>query len=175
MARTLWVDVEDLLCYTRANARPSGIQRVAFEISRSLHARSGDTGMVRFVRYDPVRDSFQVVKWAEIADAFRELTEAEPAVERPPPDPTRPHSRTRQIVQRLVYRLPESIRDRVTEVLVTQERAFRAWARRRDFRPVPWTASADALLAALGFATSRNVTLPGTHRAMVLTEAGAGQ
>jgi glycosyltransferase involved in cell wall biosynthesis len=129
MARTLWVDVEDLFCYKRANARPSGIQRVAFEISQALRARSGNTGMVRFIRYDPVRDSFRTVKWSEIADIFTELTEAEPPPKRPPSASTRTHSRAREFVRKVVYRLPETLRDPVTEMLVAQERAFHAWAR----------------------------------------------
>src|SRR5258708_13491640 len=118
MARTLWVDVEDLFYYKRANARPSGIQRVAFEISQSLHARSGDTGMIRFVRYDPVRDSFRTVRWFEITEIFTELTEAEPPLKAPPRASTRPHSRTREFVRKLLYRLPESARTPVTEVLL---------------------------------------------------------
>ena len=129
MPGTLWVDVEDLICYTRDHARPSGIQRVEFEISRALYARSGDSGVVRFVRRDPVRDSFRVVKWPEIERVFRELAEAAPPPERPPPELPRPHSRIRQSIHGLVYRLPESVRDPLTEALVTQNRACRAWVR----------------------------------------------
>ena len=129
MPGTLWVDVEDLICYTRDHARPSGIQRVEFEISRALYARSGDSGVVRFVRRDPVRDSFRVVRWPEIERVFRELAEAAPPPERPPPELPRPHSRIRQCIHGLVYRLPESVRDPLTEALVTQNRACRAWVR----------------------------------------------
>jgi len=129
MSGTLWVDVEDLFNYHRANPRPSGIQRVAFEISRSLHALRGATGTVRFVRHEPFRDSFRIVEWTEISELFRELTEAKPPPEKRPSGRIAPHSRVRQFVRELVYQLPESVRIQATEALVTQERAFRAWAR----------------------------------------------
>src|ERR1041385_6420747 len=102
MPGTLWVDVEDLICYTRTNARPSGIQRTVFEISRALHARSGDSGVVRFVRYDPIRDSFRLVDWPEIAHAFSELSHAPPPSERRPAELPKPRSAVRQFIHRLV-------------------------------------------------------------------------
>jgi glycosyltransferase involved in cell wall biosynthesis len=129
MAGTLWIDVGDLFDYTRANARPSGIQRVEFEISRTLHERCGGTSTARFVRYDPVRDSFRTVEWLEIAALFSRLTKAEPpSPGRRVPGRLAPHSGPRRFVRRLVYRLPESLRFHVTETLLAQERAFRAWA-----------------------------------------------
>lgn len=35
----LWIDVEDLFEYARGNPRPSGIQRLAFELYRALQER----------------------------------------------------------------------------------------------------------------------------------------
>ena len=46
---------------------------------------------------------------------------------------------------------------------------------RRDFRPVPWTASADALLAALGHSVRRNEVAGNRRSAMALIEAGAAR
>src|SRR5258708_31709208 len=117
MAGTLWIDVEDLFNYMRANPRPSGIQRVAFEISMALDARDGGTGTLRFVRYDPVRDSFRTVQWPEIARLFSELTQADSLPRKRQAGAIAPHSRQRQFVQRLVYRLPESLRVPVIEAV----------------------------------------------------------
>jgi glycosyltransferase involved in cell wall biosynthesis len=129
MAGTLWIDIEDLFHYTRVHARPSGIQRVAFEISRTLHARCGMGGTVRFVRYDPVHNSFRIVEWTEVETAFHTLTEEA----RTPPetrfsgDAAR-HTAARRFVRLLVYRLPESLHFQVRNALVAQDRAFRSWA-----------------------------------------------
>ncbi len=86
MASTLWIDIEDLLWYARMYARPSGIQRVTFELARAIHARSGSTGAtgsgaVRFVRHDPLRGSFRTVDWRELEARFGALTDGrEPTV-----------------------------------------------------------------------------------------------
>ena len=50
--RTIWVDVEDLFQYALANPRPSGIQRLVFEILRVLRLHI-DQG-VRIIRLDAV-------------------------------------------------------------------------------------------------------------------------
>jgi glycosyltransferase involved in cell wall biosynthesis len=47
--RRIWVDVEDLLAYAEAYSRPSGIQRLAFEIYQQLVAIAGKD--VHFVRH----------------------------------------------------------------------------------------------------------------------------
>jgi hypothetical protein len=49
-AATIWIDVEDLFQYALANRRPSGIQRLAFEIWHALQTQHGHTGLVRFLR-----------------------------------------------------------------------------------------------------------------------------
>ena len=50
-AATIWIDVEDLFQYALANRRPSGIQRLAFEILQALQTQHGHTGLVRFLRH----------------------------------------------------------------------------------------------------------------------------
>ena len=54
MGPTLWVDVEDLFEYATENARPSGIQRLAFEIYRALHIAPGGKAAIAFVRHGPL-------------------------------------------------------------------------------------------------------------------------
>ncbi len=129
MTKTLWIDIEDLFNYTRIYKRPSGIQRVAFEISRSLHGLCGDAGVIRFVRYDPLRNRLRTVRWSEIAALFSGLTEAaEPSPKRyRPADAAPANPRIRRFVRRLIYRLPGSVQTPLINALKAQYSSLRAW------------------------------------------------
>src|ERR1700744_6166267 len=70
MTGRLWIDVEDLFEYARENPRPSGIQRLAFEIYSALLTRPGAYEFVRFVRHDTSRKTFHVVSWADVVALF---------------------------------------------------------------------------------------------------------
>ncbi|UPG73128.1 glycosyltransferase family 4 protein [Roseomonas gilardii subsp. gilardii] len=75
--RTLWVDVEDLFQYALANPRPSGIQRLVFEILRVLPeraARQPDAPRIAFVRHDAGPDLLREVPFAEVAALFGHLS-----------------------------------------------------------------------------------------------------
>lgn len=82
---TIWVDVEDLFDYVRANPRPSGIQRVAFEIYAAMAARLGGGGRLQFLRHQPDGNSFRTVHWDTIKALFEALSagEGEPDRGRP--------------------------------------------------------------------------------------------
>jgi glycosyltransferase involved in cell wall biosynthesis len=124
----LWIDVEDLFEYARGNPRPSGIQRLAFEIYMALQTRPGATEFVRFVRHDTPRETFHVVQWAEVEALFAGLTETKPELAQiPPPAAILPHAPSRQYVRKLVHRLPPSLRAHVINVMLTQTSALRAW------------------------------------------------
>ena len=128
MAATLWIDVEDLFEYARGNPRPSGIQRLAFELYRTLQAQHGESGLVHFVRHDPVRNSFRSVPWPEVAALFLGLT----AEDQPPSTRVRairPRTRAWRFIRRLAHRLPPSVRVPLFEALRTQAGAWRAWGR----------------------------------------------
>ena len=74
MTARLWIDVEDLFEYSRTNyRRPTGIQRVAFEVYRELQERYGSTGQVCFVQHSLTGNGFQVVTWSEVAALFAGL------------------------------------------------------------------------------------------------------
>ncbi len=73
---TLWVDVGDLVGYASVFRRPSGVQRVVFELSRALVQDDADVGFVRHGDH-----GFEAVAWAEIAALFDALAE-----DAPPPD-----------------------------------------------------------------------------------------
>jgi hypothetical protein len=92
----LWIDVEDLFEYARGNKRPSGIQRLAFEIYRAMHLRIGDTGLAQFIRHAVPRNSFRTVPWNEVADLFGMLTDLQRA------SPVAPATSTRA-VQRSIH------------------------------------------------------------------------
>jgi glycosyltransferase involved in cell wall biosynthesis len=75
MAPTLWIDVEDLFEYAAENTRPSGIQRLAFEIYRALHALQNGPCAIRFVRHSSSTNGFCDVGWAAIDALFADLAD----------------------------------------------------------------------------------------------------
>jgi glycosyltransferase involved in cell wall biosynthesis len=129
VAATLWLDVEDLFEYVRSHRRPSGIQRLAFEICRALQVEYNGTGLVRFVRHDPLRNGFRVVSWSEVAALFQGLTEAEPPAQTALAAGIVPSSMVRQAARKLLYRMPASARTDAIDVLLTQARSWRALGR----------------------------------------------
>jgi glycosyltransferase involved in cell wall biosynthesis len=122
----IWTDVEDLYQYVGGNARPSGIQRLAFELQRALRARLGDD-VVRFVRHNQRRDGFVVVTWSEVEALFAALTgpllvRSSAAVDLVP-RPPRPFY---VWLKRLQYRLPNALRIPLVNAMRAQRAALRA-------------------------------------------------
>jgi glycosyltransferase involved in cell wall biosynthesis len=129
LAGRLWIDVEDLFEYARSNRRPSGIQRLAFEIYQTMQAQYGDIGLVQFVRHDIRHNSFRAVPWREVTALFERLTEHEAA---PPIRLERgisPHPPARQLIRKLVHRLTPSLRPALVDAALTLSEALRAWGR----------------------------------------------
>ena len=129
MAARLWIDVEDLFEYVRSNRRPSGIQRLAFEIYQTMQAHYGDSGLVHFVRHDIRRHSFRVVPWREVTGLFEKLTELEVAPSRRLERGISPHPPARQLIRRLVHRLTPSLRPVLVDAVLAQNEALHAWRR----------------------------------------------
>jgi glycosyltransferase involved in cell wall biosynthesis len=127
-AATIWIDVEDLFQYALANRRPSGIQRLAFEILQALQTQHGHTGLVRFLRHDPARNSFRDVAWPAVAAAYDELSQSPPDPESLVPSGTLVNPPARQFARRILYRFPEATREAARDALTAQRRAVRAWA-----------------------------------------------
>lgn len=127
MASNLWIDVEDLFEYARKNSRPSGIQRMAYEMYSVLQRQYGNTGYVRFIRHEPTRNSFRCVEWAELTALFQGLIGDSRRVNARLPSPIPSHSPTRQSIRKLVHRLPTELRAALIGALKAQQVAFCAW------------------------------------------------
>jgi glycosyltransferase involved in cell wall biosynthesis len=124
----LWLDVEDLFEYASRNPRPSGIQRLAFEICRALQEQYADKGLVHFVRRDFVRNDFYIINWQELATLFKGLASA-PSATVVRTHSIRPRGLIGNFLQRLVYRLSPDIRDPFLESMRLLGRAALAWIR----------------------------------------------
>ena len=125
-APRLWLDVEDMFAYARSNPRPSGIQRVAFELCRALHERYGASGLVHFVRHDPSALGFLSVSWDELAALFTRLADGKRASSINP-GPVRRSALSRGLADWIAARLPLSVQMSAQTALQTQSAAFRAW------------------------------------------------
>lgn len=70
----LWIDIDDLLFHLLHHGRPSGIQRVVFEISAALRTLRSEN--VQFVRRGPDAThphDFRTVNWAVVETLFRQI------------------------------------------------------------------------------------------------------
>lgn len=173
--RHLWIDVEDLFEYAASQSRPSGIQRLSFEIYRALVA--GGEPAPRFCRHDRLGRTMREVPWAEVERLFTRLTGRRPDPAEAPTEaapPSRPGGRARRYAARLPaeIRLPlgdaaRAQRDSLRAVLRTLRGARAVWLRRRaagtetpDAPPAAGADLADAggpgdVLLALGSPWSR--------------------
>ena len=61
---TIWFDVEDLFEYARTVSRPSGIQRLSYELYAAVRAL--DPAAIGFVRHDRPAGTMRVLDWAEV-------------------------------------------------------------------------------------------------------------
>ena len=83
----VWFDVEDLFHFAAHNARPTGIQRVCFEIYRAAMADPAMAERVGFLRHSTTERGFIEAQWSELETLFSRVTE------RGPPEPSRAKAR----------------------------------------------------------------------------------
>ena len=137
MPNRIWVDVEDLFQYAALNARPSGIQRIEFELCRSLALMPETRDRVGFLRHVPGQHGFQAIPFAEIDALHERLTAAETAA--PVHAGTSPAAATagagtswpaalggRGLARRIAYRLPSDLRLPLTRLLRSQREGLDA-------------------------------------------------
>lgn len=72
----IWVDVEDLVYYLANHRRPSGIQRVTFEICQALHMLDGGAGGVRFIRRGVGPCDMLTVTWQSLQESYQLIANA---------------------------------------------------------------------------------------------------
>jgi glycosyltransferase involved in cell wall biosynthesis len=116
----IWVDVEDIFEYFRFNPHPSGIQRVAIEITRALIEEAG--GRIRIARHGSHAGSVREVRWAEVETML--ATPPPPARKPAEPDQSDDFER-RSRVQRSIMRLPPELRDNLFRAGVLQSQVLR--------------------------------------------------
>jgi len=122
----LWIDVEDLFEYARGNKRPSGIQRLAFEIYRALQQRRGSE-LIQFVRHDVPGNSFRAVSWSELVRLFESLTDCKAVPVSSRPGGITPRPPARRLMGKWLHRLAPSLRPLVINAVLAQGEAARAW------------------------------------------------
>ncbi len=130
MPKTVWIDVEDLFEFAVRNSRPTGIQRLAYELYRRFHSTFSDSGQVRFLRIDFVRNTFYTVDWLAIESLFMGLSEGketEKEPERSSSDELRLHSAFRLLVKRTLHKLPLEVRHRLIDTIQLQIKALQAF------------------------------------------------
>jgi glycosyltransferase involved in cell wall biosynthesis len=66
LANRIWIDIEDLFKYAKLGLRPSGIQRLEYELCRALHALPEARDRIFFLRHDPLYPRFVATTWEAI-------------------------------------------------------------------------------------------------------------
>ncbi len=75
----IWIDVEDLFKYAELGYRPSGIQRLEFELCRALYALPESKGRVFFLRHDTGQQCLVTVPWEAVETVYALMTSGSPA------------------------------------------------------------------------------------------------
>ena len=138
MGHTIWIDVEDLLQYALSFCRPSGIQRLAFELYAALQHDHADH--VRFVRQDRLRGGFVTVEWSVVTQRFARITASLPDRLPAPPIARPGHAGIRATLRRWLDRLPAEVRVPLVaglraQALAAAEVGESLWAGLRLLRP----------------------------------------
>jgi glycosyltransferase involved in cell wall biosynthesis len=104
----IWVDVEDLFVYASFGQRPSGIQRVAYELSYALAALPESKNRVSFVRHDTRQLCLTTIPWHAVDAIYGTMTSDQTA--RPPEAAFKPRqSFLRSIVKKAIRQLPPEL------------------------------------------------------------------
>jgi glycosyltransferase involved in cell wall biosynthesis len=119
----VWIDVEDLFQYITGSRRPSGVQRLVYELVRAMRDVAG-ADRVRFLRHNLPGITFGEVAWEEVEALFRGMvvhTSRRRADTAPPME-----SPLRSRLRRLVYRLPLTLRSGLIRFGRAETEALRA-------------------------------------------------
>jgi glycosyltransferase involved in cell wall biosynthesis len=115
----VWLDLEDLVRYFHHDSRPTGIQRLTFEISRELWRLGGEDGDIRFCRHATTASGFRSIHFPALEAGICAAAAAEKAaapVSKPlplPAPPPPPRRSPNSLVMRVAgsgHRFPPGIR-----------------------------------------------------------------
>lgn len=144
----IWIDVEDFFVFAaKGGRRPTGIQRLAYELCREMRALDVD-GRIGFVRHDRLRGSLGVVPWAQVDALFSGLTDTAPPLKPAAAAGPGLKSRLRARFRPMVGRLPPDVVAPLVRMLKAQMEAVLAAG-----------ATAKALLRRLRGGGARGATL----------------
>jgi glycosyltransferase involved in cell wall biosynthesis len=124
MSGKIWIEIDDLVEHISHGRRPSGIQRLEFELCRALIEFAPARDRINFIAFDPVDDTFRVLDWSQVrrsydAVAYANVPKASQAAEgtgrRSPP--------SLATVKRMVARLPPGLRYPIISFAAHQLRA----------------------------------------------------
>ncbi len=139
LSRNVWIDVEDLFEFAIFNPRPSGIQRMAFEIYCAIEHLEGAGARINFIRHDQINFTFVAKPWSSVEAVFNHLAAGTPtamaaasvrftAAEGAPTVSALAESPFRRAARKVAYRLPLDIRYRAFTAARLQSNAFKAQA-----------------------------------------------
>lgn len=126
---SIWIDIHDLIQYYDTGCRPSGIQRLSFELTCALVEAGGDD--VRVCRHAPGPHGFIELDWPSCKARLETLTRRRPVCAPPVSGshPVAPSAPEISRLRRLVRRLPDDIRVPLAALYVTERDAARALGR----------------------------------------------
>jgi glycosyltransferase involved in cell wall biosynthesis len=127
----IWVDVEDLFQYSATNTRPSGIQRIEFELCRALATLAESRDRVGFLRHDPLQNSFSAIPFDAIDALHARLTAGDSAVApdsaaQGSPGGAASGAANPGMARRIAYRIPLDIRVPLLKIMRAQLDTVRA-------------------------------------------------
>jgi glycosyltransferase involved in cell wall biosynthesis len=126
----IWFDVEDLFHFAQGGGRPTGIQRVCFEIYAALAADAAIRDRIGFLRHGGDESGFVEADWEALQQILQRATLPSPVADPPPALPA-----------------PEAVPEAASEpAAVLPRRSLPRRALRRAFNMVPPRVSRPALL-----------------------------
>jgi hypothetical protein len=112
----LWLDVEDSFHYGLRYPRPSGIQRLSYELYAELHGLLGE--QVRFCRHASMGNALWTVPREAVRQLFTGLLA--PSAEPARPAPASPQASGGGLARSLAGRLRLEMRDQLMQALASQ-------------------------------------------------------
>jgi glycosyltransferase involved in cell wall biosynthesis len=124
LANRIWIDVEDLFKWGTDGHRPSGIQRLEFELCRALFELPQSQDRVFFLRHDAGRRCFTATSWEAVETVFGLMSDRR----HEELNATSVIATARAVVKEAIRALPRGLREvafRQIEVFISLARSLR--------------------------------------------------